>query len=224
MCCWFMVWLFSRKKQVQFEPWIYIMGNSERLHQPLLPFCSDSAAFCRRCPSLWTRRFGCSLVWWQNSCWDMCWLTPCCCSELAEAPSQQSPAAHVWHPVPCPSLTANCTKCLLEFECGGSRDTAGQSALTSPPKHPILEQIVGAGAWPPLAFTDKKSKLHCKVVTHGQGRDLCKCRGQGGSLSELIPCPVARSSCPGDGAAWHSWISASPAAAQRRCGASFRKD
>lgn len=36
-----------------------------------------------------------------------------------EAPSQQSPAAHVWHPVPRLHLIANCNKCLPELESRG---------------------------------------------------------------------------------------------------------
>lgn len=142
------------------------MGNSEWLHQPPLPFCSDSATFLRCCPSLWTSPFGYNPARWQNSCWDMCWLRRCC-SKLAGGTQPAIPAAaHVWHPVPWLSLTSNGTTCLLEFEYGatiwgGSKGAAGQSPLASPPKHPILEQVVEARSWTPFAFTGKK--VSCTV-------------------------------------------------------------
>lgn len=141
------MWLFSWKKWVQPEPWIYITGNNQTLYHPPLRFWSDSAAFRRRCPSLRTGPFGYRPAGWQNSCWDMCWLLPCC-SKLAGG-AQPAILAHVWHPVWC-SLTANCPKTLLEFERRRSRDTAGKSFLAFTLNKPLLNSQWELGTAPLL--------------------------------------------------------------------------
>lgn len=87
----------------------------------------------------------------------MCVGSLCAVPKRLEAPSQWSPAAHVWHSVPRLNLIANCNKCLLEFECRGICVSVGTG------RNPVRAVFISHSPWELPRVRGHLAPMDCSI-------------------------------------------------------------